>query len=130
MILTIKYILFCVFAIIANLLTQRLFLDLSILDLDYFYALAFGTLVGLITKYFLDKNYIFNDFDNTVKNNSKKFSLYTLNGVFTTIIFWGTESMFFFIYGSTFARECGALIGLSIGYFLKSRMDKKFVFQK
>tara|TARA_B100000989_G_scaffold271547_1_gene228382 strand:- start:1326 stop:1625 length:300 start_codon:yes stop_codon:yes gene_type:complete len=98
--------------------------------MDYFFvALFFGTLTGLITKYVLDKNYIFHDFDSSLKNNSKKFSLYSYNGVLTTVIFWGTESFFYFLYATNFARELGAVIGLSIGYFIKYRLDKKYVFQ-
>ena len=123
-----KYVLFCIFATLVNLATQRIFLELIFIDY-YFIALLFGTLTGLIAKYFLDKNYIFNDFDHSFKNNSKKFTFYSFNGLFTTVVFWGMESLFFFIYGTNFARELGAVIGLSIGYFLKYRLDKKYVFQ-
>lgn len=125
--LFIRYVLFCIFAIFVNLLTQRVFLESVFIDY-YFIALFLGTLTGLITKYILDKNYIFKDFDHSIKNNSKKFTLYTLNGVFTTAIFWGTESVFYFVYATTFARELGAIIGLSTGYFFKYKLDKKYVF--
>ena len=123
-----KYVLFCFVAILANLTIQRIFLELIFID-NYIVALLFGTLTGLITKYILDKNYIFKDFDRSLKNISKKFTMYSINGVFTTIIFWGMESLFYFVYSSSFARELGAIIGLSIGYFLKYRLDKKYVFQ-
>lgn len=122
-----KYFLFSIVAIGVNLATQRFFLGLH-LNNGFFAALLFGTVTGLITKYYLDKIYIFKDFDRSVKNNSKKFTLYSLNGVVTTIIFWGMESFFYFLYGTTFARELGAIIGLSIGYFLKYSLDKKYVF--
>lgn len=124
-----KYVLFCIVATLINLTTQRVFLESIFIDY-YFVALLFGTLTGLIAKYILDKNYIFKDFDQTIKNNSKKFTLYTFNGVFTTGIFWGTESIFYFVYKTTFARELGAVIGLSIGYFFKYNLDKKYVFQQ
>ncbi len=124
-----KYVLFCVIAIFVNLTSQRIFLELIFLD-NYIIALVFGTLTGLISKYILDKNYIFKDFDHSLKNNSKKFTMYSFNGLFTTIIFWGMESLFYFVYSTTFARELGAMIGLSIGYFLKYRLDKKYVFQQ
>ena len=123
-----KYVLFCFVAILANLTIQRIFLELIFID-NYIVALLFGTLTGLITKYILDKNYIFKDFDRSLKNISKKFTMYSVNGVFTTIIFWGMESLFYFVYSSSFARELGAIIGLSIGYFLKYRLDKKYVFE-
>lgn len=125
-----KYTIFCIFAIILNLLTQRAILNLIEVKMGYILALLTGTIVGLITKYYLDKNFIFNDYDSSFINNSKKFSMYTLNGIITTIIFWGTESLFFFIYETSFAREFGAIIGLSIGYVLKYRLDKKYVFQE
>ena len=123
-----KYIVFCVAAIIVNLSTQRIFLTSILIDY-YFVALFLGTLTGLITKYFLDKNFIFYDFDHSFKNNSEKFTLYAVNGIFTTVIFWGTETLFHIVYSTDFARELGAVIGLSIGYFLKYRLDKKYVFQ-
>ena len=123
-----RYILFCIVATLVNLLTQRIILGLIFLENNYFIALIFGTITGLITKYVLDKNYIFSDYDNSIKNNSKKFTFYTFNGIFTTVIFWGTESWFYFFYTTTFARELGAVIGLSVGYFFKYRLDKKYVF--
>ena len=123
-----KYVLFCFVAILLNLTIQRIFIELIFID-NYIIAIIFGTLTCLIYKYILDKNYIFKDFDHSLKNNSRKFTMYSLNGVFTTIIFWGLESLFYFIYSTNFARELGAIIGLSIGYFLKYRLDKKYVFQ-
>lgn len=130
MVLIIKYTVFCVLAIILNLLTQRVCLNLIEIKASYFMALISGTVVGLLVKYYLDKNFIFIDNDNSLYNNSRKFSLYSLNGIITTSIFWGTETMFFYVYATSFARELGAIIGLSIGYFLKYKLDKKFVFQK
>ena len=123
-----KYVLFCVVAIFVNLTSQRIFIELIFVD-NYISAILFGTLTGLISKYILDKNYIFKDFDHSLKNNSKKFTMYSFNGIFTTIIFWGVESLFYFVYSTNFARELGAIIGLSIGYFLKYKLDKKYVFQ-
>tara|TARA_B100000886_G_scaffold207592_1_gene143544 strand:+ start:3571 stop:3960 length:390 start_codon:yes stop_codon:yes gene_type:complete len=123
-----KYVLFCVVAIFVNLTSQRIIIELIFVD-NYISAILFGTLAGLISKYILDKNYIFKDFDHSLKNNSKKFTMYSLNGIFTTIIFWGIESLFYFVYSTNFARELGAILGLSIGYFLKYKLDKKYVFQ-
>ena len=123
-----KYVFFCIIAIFLNLTSQRIFIELIFVD-NYIIALFFGTLAGLISKYILDKHYIFKDFDHSLKNNSKKFTMYTFNGVLTTIIFWCTESLFYFIYSTTFARELGAIVGLSIGYLLKYKLDKKYVFK-
>ena len=123
-----KYIIFCLIATIVNLGTQRIFMGLFI-EYKYLIALFFGTLFGLITKYVLDKKYIFFNHDVSLKNNSQMFTLYSFNGIFTTSIFWGTESYFYFVYQTTFARELGALIGLSIGYLIKYQLDKRYVFK-
>ena len=123
-----KYILFCIIAIVINLSTQRIIMELIFIN-NYFLALLIGTLFGLVIKFILDKKYIFAYSDSSIKNNSLKFSFYSFNGILTTLLFWGTESVFFFIYKTNFAREFGALIGLSIGYFIKYRLDKKYVFQ-
>jgi putative flippase GtrA len=84
---------------------------------------------GLVSKYFLDKKYIFLDMDHSYVNNRNKFFLYSLNGILTTIIFWSSESLFYFLFQSHFAREIGAILGLTVGYILKYRLDKKFVFK-
>ena len=47
---------------------------------------------------------------------------------FSLLQFWVTESLFYYIYKTTFV-ELGALIGLSIGYILKYQLDKKYVFK-
>ena len=49
-------------------------------------------------------------------------------GIFTTIIFWGTEIIFNTLSQSPYAKYLGAVIGLSIGYVIKYFLDKKYVF--
>ena len=87
-----------------------------------------GTVAGLICKYILDKKYIFNYKSLHFKDDSKKFMLYTLMGIFTTIIFWTTEITFDFIFEFQNAKYLGAFIGLSLGYIIKYFLDKKYVF--
>ena len=87
-----------------------------------------GTLVGLVVKYILDKNFIFYHVVEDKKDDAKKFVLYSLMGVFTTIIFWGTEIAFDTLFQDPNAKYLGALIGLSIGYIIKYFLDKKYVF--
>ena len=72
------YILFAVLATAANLSVQRAVLSFNNSNLYFIFALFFGTLVGLLIKYFLDKNWIF--FDNTkgLRSQGKKFSAYTI----------------------------------------------------
>ena len=89
----------------------------------------FGTLTGLIAKYILDKKYIFYYVVKDKKEDSQKFILYSIMGVFTTLIFWGFEIGFDYIFDSEIAKYIGAIIGLSIGYITKYFLDKKFVFK-
>jgi putative flippase GtrA len=49
-------------------------------------------------------------------------------GVFTTIIFWGTEIAFDYLIRTPNAKYLGAMIGLSVGYVIKYYLDKKYVF--
>lgn len=91
-------------------------------------AMFLGTLAGLIVKYILDKKFIFYHVPENKKDDANKFAIYTIMGVLTTIIFWGTEIIFDAVYQSTHAKYIGAAIGLSIGYVIKYFLDKKYVF--
>lgn len=126
--LAIKYTIFAVLSTLFNLLFQYLsFLVYS--DLAALYvAMFFGTLAGLVVKYLLDKKFIFYHEVEDKRDDAKKFALYSLMGVFTTIIFWGTEIAFDTFSQDPDAKYIGAVIGLSIGYVIKYFLDKKFVF--
>lgn len=91
-------------------------------------ALFVGTLVGLVLKYLLDKRWIFADRTTGMAMHGRKFTLYTTMGIATTAIFWGTETAFWAIWQSDIARETGAVLGLGIGYLVKYRLDRRFVF--
>lgn len=92
-------------------------------------ALAVGTSAGLITKYLLDKKWIFKYQHTSKQDNIEKFGLYTLMGVVTTIIFWGTEMLFFYAFTFEGAQYVGGALGLAVGYLVKYQLDKKFVFR-
>lgn len=126
--LIVRYVLFAVTATLANLLMQRAVLAVLSDGLGFALAIFAGTATGLIIKYILDKRWIF--FDNTagVANGSRKFGLYTLTGVATTLIFWATETTFWLTWSTAEARELGAVLGLVIGYCIKYNLDRKFVF--
>jgi len=110
-----KYILFAGISTLFNLLFQ------------YLSFLVYSDL-GSLVKYVLDKKFIFYHKVKDKKDDAKKFVLYSLMGVFTTIIFWGTEIAFDSLYKYQNAKYLGAIIGLSIGYVIKYFLDKKFVF--
>ena len=124
------FIIFAIFATIANLLTQRLILSINSSLLFYFIAIFLGTLIGLIIKFFLDKRWVFFYKSNGIISEARTFSLYSSMGVVTTIIFWVTETIFWLIWKNEMMREIGALLGLSIGYLIKYKLDLRFVFNK
>lgn len=129
MFLVLKYSLFALIATIINLFTQFISLAIYSQNFSLYIAMFFGTLTGLIAKYILDKKYIFYYVVKDKKEDSQKFILYSIMGVFTTLIFWGFEIGFDYIFDSEIAKYIGAIIGLSIGYITKYFLDKKFVFK-
>ena len=127
-----KIFLYFVFAVIStfiNLFIQRLVLSLNDGNNFLFLAIFLGTLFGLITKFYLDKNFIFYKSKKKFKNDTTTFPLYTLMGLFSTLIFWSFESIFWFTWKNNIMREIGAIIGLTFGYSVKYKLDKRFVFK-
>ena len=126
--LTLKYAMFACIATLANLVTQ--YASFSVYEGGYslYVAMAFGTLTGLIVKYFLDKKYIFHYVVANRREDLQKFVLYSLMGVLTTLIFWGFEITFNALFTSAAAKYWGAVIGLAVGYTTKYHMDKRYVF--
>lgn len=94
----------------------------------YWFALGLGTGVGLVVKYILDKRWIFDDRSTGAAAHGRRFALYTVMGVATTVIFWGTQTAFFVIWESQTALYIGGALGLAVGYVVKYRLDKAFVF--
>ncbi|MEJ6389181.1 GtrA family protein [Gymnodinialimonas sp. 2307UL20-7] len=128
--LVVRYTAFAIVAVIVNLAVQRLVLIGGGNALWFTLALGAGTLAGLMVKYVLDKRWIFFDRTAGAAAQGKQFGLYSLMGVVTTVIFWATETAFWLIWGTEFARETGAIIGLTIGYVTKYQLDRRFVFRE
>ncbi len=128
--LVFKYSLFAIFSTFINLLVQYISFVFYSGFLSLYLAMFFGTLAGLVAKYLLDKKFIFYYKTEDLKDDSKKFALYSFMGVFTTLIFWGFEIGFDYTFANEFAKYLGAIIGLAIGYIVKYFLDKRFVFKK
>ena len=122
-----KYILFAILAMTVNIFFQ--YLSFLLIDHKYelYIAILNGTILGMILKYYLDKNFIFyyvkKDF-----NNKNIFLLYIFTSIFTTIIFWAIELWFSYYVNITYSEYLGALVGLTLGYSLKYILDKHLVF--
>lgn len=128
MTLVFRYAFFALCATLTNLLSQALVLHFYQGPIDLWAAIFMGTGVGLATKYYLDKKWIFAYKEKGLLDDAKKFTLYTAMGIITTCIFWGTEWAFHHLWSDEMAKYFGATIGLSIGYLIKYQLDKRFVF--
>jgi len=93
-------------------------------------ALAFGTAVALVSKFILDKTWIFKSRTSGVRAHGKEFFLYTLMGAGTTLIFWVSETAFHFLFEGEFMTYVGGGISLIVCYVIKYNLDKRYVFNK
>ncbi len=126
--LAFKYTLFAIISTGFNLLFQYISFFFYADFASLYVAMFFGTLAGLVAKYILDKKYIFYHIPVNKTDDVRKFISYSYMGIFTTIIFWGTEIAFNSLFQNPNAKYLGAVIGLSIGYVIKYFLDKKYVF--
>ncbi|VTQ57209.1 GtrA-like protein [Stenotrophomonas maltophilia] len=88
-----------------------------------------GTAVGLVTKYVLDKKFIFLYASESANQEAKTFLLYSVMGLATTAVFWATEYAFELAFDSDSMRYVGGVIGLIAGYIIKYHLDKRLVFK-
>lgn len=122
------YTLFALIATGINLITQWPVFVFIEGRWTIYLALAVGTFSGLLTKYILDKKWIFYYSAPDMKDDFYRFILYSLMGVFTTLIFWGTEISFYYLFDFEGAQYAGGALGLMAGYSIKYLLDKRYVF--
>jgi len=128
--LAFKYAVFAGIATVVNIIAQDITMRIYTGLFAMYVSIAVGTLTGLVAKYVLDKICIFSYRASSLVDDGAKFILYSVMGLATTLIFWGTELGFEFIFGTKWLRYLGAAIGLTIGYSVKYQLDKHFVFIK
>ena len=124
------YTLFVVIAVAANLLAQWLVLELYRGPYRLVLAIVVGTLVGLPIKYLLDKQYIFHHKNHGMRERGTVFLRYTIFSGVTTLVFWGFEYGFELLFRQQWLTLLGGALGLIIGYALKYRLDKHYVFNR
>lgn len=141
-----KYFIFAVFCTVLNLAIQFCvfsmqkfshpmseFLEewaISQSDLRLTIAIICGTLAGLVTKFILDKYLVFEDWEQELSTELKKFTIYSGLGIITTLIFWFVEWSFYIFWNHPAAKYVGGALGLSVGYTLKYYLDKRYVFKQ
>lgn len=126
--LAVTYALLAAIATLTNIGTQDLALHVYAGSFCVPVSVASGTLVGLVVKYGLDKRYIFRFQAPSLAHDGRTFILYTVMGLATTVIFWGFEFGFDYLFASKPMRYLGGILGLAIGYLSKYHLDKRFVF--
>ena len=127
--LVLMYVLFAVTATAMNIGSQEVVVRLYSGPYRLFASVIAGTVVGLVVKYVLDKLFIFNFRSRSPLHDVQVFLQYTAVGVITTAIFWIFEFGFNVAFADKNMRYVGALIGLALGYYIKYRIDKRFVFR-
>lgn len=128
--LALVYLLLAVIATLCNLAAQDLVSRWYGGPGDLWFAMAMGTGTGLVVKYLLDKRYIFSFRASNLAHEGYIFFLYTMVGIGTTLLFWCVEFAFDYLLHTRSARYTGATLGLALGYLIKYRLDKRFVFRQ
>ena len=126
--LVVLYAFFAAIAISVNLATQALVMAVYAGAYAVELSILAGTGTGLLLKYILDKRHIFEYTSDNLSHDGRLFVLYSLMGVFTTALFWGVEYAFQWLWGTDAMRYLGGAVGLILGYFIKYRLDKHYVF--
>lgn len=134
--LTAVYCAFAAVAMTVNLSAQWIVLRMGLLvpHVPGFFvvtaATAVGTAAGLLLKYGLDKRFIFQDRTTGARAHARRFSLYAAGGLFTTAIPYGLELVARGFYPRGPAVLIAGAVGLIIGYAVKFRLDRRFVFNR
>lgn len=126
--IAVLYTLFAAFSTVLNIGSQMLSIWVYKGPYAIEISILVGTAVGLPLRYWLEKRFIFAFHSHGVRHDGQLFILYSLMGVITTAIFWGVEYAFHLVFGTDLMRYLGGAIGLSIGFFVKYQLDKKYVF--
>ena len=126
--IAVLYSLFAVLSTAINIGSQMLSIWIYEGPLSVEISILVGTAMGLPLRYFLEKRYIFNFTSKNLVHDGKLFVFYSAMGVITTLIFWVTEYVFHLVYDTDLMRYLGGILGLSIGFYVKYQLDKKYVF--
>lgn len=124
------YVVFASLSAIINIVSQILSVAIYKGLFAVEISILAGTATGLPLRYILEKRYIFKFKSNNIRHDGRLFFLYSFMSVLTTAIFWFTEYAFHILFNDDLLRYVGGLTGLSIGFYIKYRLDKKYVFMR
>lgn len=126
--IAVLYAVFAVCSAALNILAQMLFVWIYIGPYYIELSILIGTVTSLPLRFFLEKRYIFAFKTKHVLCDGQLFVLYSLTGIVTTLIFWSVEYGFHLVFRTDAMRYIGGVVGLSIGFYVKYQLDKKYVF--
>lgn len=89
-----------------------------------------ATIIAFVFKFIVDKFLIFRNTAKELKENIRQIVFYGSFAVFTTLIFWGFEVFFKYVFVFSFSEYIGGFVGLMAGYSIKFILDSKFVFNR
>ena len=124
----VKYAVFAAIATGINIAAQRGAAFFVTGRFSLYVSLFFGTIAGLAVKYILDKRFIFYYRTRSLGEEAIKVFLYVVMSGLTTAVFWAVEISFDALFEFDAARYVGAAVGLTLGYSLKYKLDRRFVF--
>ena len=122
-----RYVLFAVIAGLVNIATQELVVR-GVPSETIILSVLSGTAVGFLVKYLLDKHWVFFDGYHGHVAEVRKIVVYGAFSVVTTLLFWATELSFWSVFQTSEAKYAGAVLGLSLGNWIKYLLDKHYVF--
>lgn len=125
----VRYVFFAIVSGLANLAAQEIAVRV-VPGFHVMVSVLAGTGVGFIVKYLLEKHWIFYDAYDSHAEEIRKVFIYGVFGVGTTLLFWAFEMGALWLWGTTSAKYIGAVIGLSLGNWIKYFLDKHYVFGK
>lgn len=125
----VRYVLFAILAGACNLLVQEAVVR-ALPQWPLMLAILAGTGVGFFVKYLLDKRWVFLNRYEGHGAELRKITLYGFFSVGTTLIFWAVELGAWYLWRTSEAKYLGAILGLSLGNWVKYQLDRHYVFRK
>jgi putative flippase GtrA len=124
-----RYVFFATVAGLANIMAQEIIIR-TVLSEPIEVSILVGTVTGFLVKYLLDKRWVFLDVYEGRGAEIRKILVYGAFGVATTLLFWGIELSFWRVGRTAAAKYLGAVLGLSLGNWIKYLLDKHYVFPR
>jgi putative flippase GtrA len=126
--LMLRYAGFALLSTAINCLVQFFILHTLAGSLAIYIALAFGTGAGFVSKFLLDRNYVFYHVSSGYKQEVWVSICYLGTSVIMTLAYLSFQTFVYFEYGDGAFYYISACLVLCLGYSAKFLIDGRFVF--